>query len=115
MGWYTGQLKGIGRLLFNEEGEGTHVVGRKTANAWGFCDMHGNVWEWCNDKFGPYPYGEITDPVGVKDSRDGYVRRGGSWCWGAHGCTSSYRQHGFGLDVVNDCGFRLVYAEEPCD
>ena len=114
MGWYTGQFKGIARLLSNEVGEGTHIVGQKTANAWGFCDMHGNVWEWCNDEFGPYPYGEVTDPMGAKDG-DGYVRRGGSWSYGAFGCTSSYRNHGFLLDVVNDCGFRLVFTEDSRD
>ena len=56
----------------------THPVGQKPANAWGLYDMHGNVWEWCWDRFGSYPSGAQTDPIGAS-SGSICVLRGGGW------------------------------------
>ena len=41
---------------------GIHAVGTKKANAWGFCDMYGNVNEMCLDWHAPYPRDSVTDP-----------------------------------------------------
>ena len=60
-------------------------------NAWGLYDMHGNVWEWCEDWYDKnYPSGHVTDPEGPS-SASSRVRRGGSWGYSAGYCRSAYR------------------------
>jgi formylglycine-generating enzyme required for sulfatase activity len=52
--------------------------------------MHGNVYEWCQDRFGDYRSGMVTDPTGPA-SGSARVLRGGSWYYTAEDCRSAYR------------------------
>ncbi len=70
-------------------GDKHYPVGSKQPNAWGLYDMHGNVWEWCQDLYGDYPSGTVTDPTGAA-SGSYRVNRGGSWI-SSEGCRSAYR------------------------
>jgi formylglycine-generating enzyme required for sulfatase activity len=75
---------------YANSGGKTHPVGQKRPNGLGLYDMSGNVWQWCQDWYGNYPSGSVTDPTGPS-SGSGRVNRGGSWILVAYGCRSAYR------------------------
>ncbi|MCP4693568.1 MAG: formylglycine-generating enzyme family protein [Desulfobacterales bacterium] len=97
-------LKDCAKVEYREK---TTPAGSLEANAWGLYDMHGNVWEWCEDWYDDYPTGSATDPV---DPSSGFsqVIRGGSWFYNASYCRSAVRVFA-APDVRFDfVGFRLV-------
>ncbi len=95
VGWYSGNS--------NQQ---TQDVGTKQPNAWGLYDMHGNVWEWCWDRYGDYG-GNATDPAGP-GSGSARVLRGGGWSDGAQFCRSAYRYWRHPVIRSSFNGFRVV-------
>ncbi len=90
----------------------TTAVARYPANAWGLHDLHGNVWEWCNDHWHPNYRGAPDDGRSWIDPSADMFRprllRGGSWFGNPGSCRSASRFHsrpGFAVDTV---GLRVV-------
>jgi formylglycine-generating enzyme required for sulfatase activity/serine/threonine protein kinase len=90
--------------------ETTVEVGSYPANPWGLHDMHGNVWEWCQDYYGPYDkIANLKDPFqSTKQFYASRVLRGGSCRYFARHCRSASR-HGVTPDYRLHNGFRVCF------
>ena len=87
----------------------TSPVGSYPANLWGLYDMHGNVWEWCQDRYDSYPKQSVADPRGPEVG-SGCVFRGGGWSFVAANCRSAIRS-GYVPSYRDDWGgFRLALS-----
>jgi|GEM_PF-1366174 len=84
----------------------THDVGQKPSNNWELCDMTGNLFEWCEDWFGPYS-GSGDDPTGPT-SGWGKVIRGGAWSSVASDTRTASRNANDPASRRPTIGFRLV-------
>ncbi|MGB3691276.1 MAG: bifunctional serine/threonine-protein kinase/formylglycine-generating enzyme family protein [Spirulinaceae cyanobacterium] len=107
---YASAPKGIYR-------EETTKVGNFPPNAFGLCDMHGNIWEWCYDQWPKWNEdyeGAPTDGSAwlVEDGNNDHSRtiRGGSWLSSPWYCRSAYRRYEIPDYRFNYLGFRVVCA-----
>ncbi len=98
-GWYS-----------ENSGSRTHPVAQKVPNAFGLYDMHGNVWEWCQDWYGGYPDGSVTNPKGLSSST-GHVLRGGGWYDLARYCRSATRNSSSPDIRLYHFGFRVAWTK----
>jgi formylglycine-generating enzyme required for sulfatase activity len=90
----------------------TTPVGSFPPNAWGLYDMHGNLAQWCQDRYGRYPEGSAVDPQGPEKGGNRIIR-GGSWEDDSGRCRSAARgwesQASRGQGTI---GFRLCISAE---
>ena len=99
MGWHAGN-----------SGSTTHPAAQKQPNAWGLYDMHGNVWEWVQDRYASdyYSVSPTDDPQGPTTGTYRVLRGGG---WGSHVLASrsaGRENYDFPSSRNPDNGFRLV-------
>ena len=90
----------------------THPVGEKKPNAWGLHDMHGNVWEWCQDCYHGAAYkgrSAISQDPFVESSSNRVIR-GGSWNNDAAPCRSARRRTSDPTFRSDTFGFRLALS-----
>jgi formylglycine-generating enzyme required for sulfatase activity len=112
----TEQANYNGNFIFGLGKKGIHrekttPVGTFPANAWGLYDMHGNVWQWCQDWHGGYSRTELTDPQGPKSGKN-RVLRGGSW--GSHPifCRCANRNFADPESRTEYYGVRICFSAE---
>jgi formylglycine-generating enzyme required for sulfatase activity len=98
---------------FDDNAEGrTHPAGQKKPNPWGLFDLHGNVWEWCQDVWHDDYKGAPKDGSAWMDggNQARRVLRGGGWSGYARVARSAYRLRDDSTNRINDIGFRLALA-----
>jgi formylglycine-generating enzyme required for sulfatase activity len=108
----TDQANYDGKNPYNGNARGefrrrTVPVGSLPPNQWGLYEMHGNVWEWCWDRFGEYSAGPVVDPTGPT-SGEQRVSRGGSWTNNGRYLRSANRNYLNPDYRLNYLGFRLA-------
>ncbi len=84
-------------------------VGSFPPNQWGLHDMHGNVGEWCADRYADYDGGDATDPVGPEEGNQ-RVLRGGSWRSYPGACRCGFRLRRDERSNSDNIGFRVCLA-----
>ena len=105
-GLLTADMANIDRSVNQTTPVGLYGV----ANPWGLYDMHGNVWEWCQDHWHDNYKGAPTDARAWIEGGESARRivRGGSWSCYPWGCRSAYRGYSSPSSRYNDIGFRVV-------
>ncbi len=93
----------------NNSGSKTHPVGQINPNSWRLYDMHGNIWEWVQDRWHDTYNDAPADGSVWENGASSYrVIRGGSWGSSADSCRSAYRDRDAPGNHSSGVGFRLL-------
>ena len=108
----NGSVVPYGTTVMGPWKQRTTKVGEYGENPWGLCDMHGNVWQWCEDYYGPYNDDlKATDPLrSVKYAEGRRVLRGGSWGHAGLYCRAAYRTLATPATRNEYVGFRVAFG-----
>lgn len=104
-----GELEKYGWFLLKSGSNPVRKVGSKPANPFGLYDMHGNLFEWCEDFYEPRRYDDPAgENIGSVSDDPPRVLRGGDWYGNALRCRSAFRGYGAQSTRSDDVGFRLM-------
>ena len=107
-GAYAGDLVSMA-WFYDTGGNSTQLVKQRKPNAWGLYDMHGNVWEWCQDGYAQSASSTQQASTGNDGAR---VKRGGGWSEFASGCRSASRGDDAPGSSYYYLGFRVARATQ---
>jgi len=117
-GDYAGDIRQMACFDMTAQGR-TNPVAQKKPNPWQLYDMHGNVWEWCEDIYYWQYYNAPTNgsanltPEVPAAGASRRVLRGGAWCSPGTSCTSSFRRPAPCAFKETGTGFRVVCCKSP--